>query len=242
MMNMTISDLMAYIAPLDPHFADSIQGASAAEIHTLATLVGRPLPPVYQEFLGAMGHGTGWIKIGYDTTTDISRVIEFYRDYVKPGKELLPDNCIAISVFGVDLNVCLDIRNAGEPPVVFTEANQIYKRYADSLGVLLLRLAFFHYMPHRRAATKSFWNPERAYALGRARDLASTLGFAPLPFSDSVAWCADRRGACIGIRQYEDDGIHVLIGADQESDVVKLGSEFAREIGVRLESRLPVGL
>jgi SMI1-KNR4 cell-wall len=233
--DMTINELMAYIAPLDPPFADSIQGASAAEVRTLATLVGRPLPHAYQEFLSAMGHGTGWIKIGYDTTTDISRVIEFYRDYVKVGKEMLPEDCIAISVFGVDLNVCLDIRSTGEPPVVFTEANQIYKRYADSLGMLLFRLAFFHYMPRRRTETRNFWNPERTYAFERACNLANKLGFRPLPFSDTVAWCGDRPDACIGIRQYEDDGIHVAIGADQESNVMKLGREFERELGVRLE-------
>jgi hypothetical protein len=232
---MTISDFLAYIAPLDPHFATSIQGASDAEIRTLVTLVGRPLPHAYQDFLSVMGHGTGWIKVWHETTPDISRVIEYYRDYLKPEKEFIPDGCIAICVFGVDMNVCLDIQTHGEPPVIFTEANQIYKRYADSLYGLLFRLAFYHYMPHRWAVVKKYWNPQRVNVLSRACDLASTLGFAPLWFSDSVAYCAERPGTAIGIRQYQDEGIGLVIAGDHESGIVGVGEQFAREFGVRPE-------
>lgn len=232
---MTVDDLVRDATSIDPGFAASLRGAREDEIRALETAVGLPLPASYRDFLRLMGHGTGWITIGYDTTTDVSRVTEFYRDYVRTGTEMVPDGCIAISVLGVDLNVCLDVRGEGEPSVVFSEANQIYRPYADSLPGLLFRLAFFHYMPVRHRAVQKYWKADRASALPKARDVAGALGFTPLWFSDDVAWCGERPGVSVGIRQLQDEGILVAVAADHEVDVVRTGEAFVREIGVRPE-------
>ncbi len=52
-------DLLALIQRLEPDLAVKFRGASKADMVSLATLLGRPLPAAYSDFVGCFGRGAG---------------------------------------------------------------------------------------------------------------------------------------------------------------------------------------
>jgi hypothetical protein len=222
-----------YISQFEPTFANSIKGANPSEITSLEDLVGRPLPSFYRSFLSRMGYEIGGITIGYDTTTNILEVISYYKNYIITGLEMLPPNCIVISVGGLDLNVCLQCSDNEEPRVVYSEGDEIYMLYAESLKKLLFRITFMKYEPKLFPYSTSYWNSNTKRMFESARRMALDLKFSQHWFSDDVAFCGMRDGGIISISQYEGHGTSIIVSAQSKAEVDRTGNFFMNQFGVK---------
>lgn len=227
-----------YISHLDPNFPNVIQGASSAEIQTLENLVknvvGRPLPPSYRSFLSRMGHDDGGLAIGCDGTTNIDEIINCYQNSIAKGNGKVPPNCILIAVGGLVVpEVCLEFVNDKEPRVVISEQDYILEFYAESLEKLLFQNTFILY-EHKRFPSSTLYGGANVKRLMKpAREIALSLDFKQLWFSDTITFCGERDDAVIDISQFERQGISLRIAAHHQAEVDAMGTLFINKLGVK---------
>ncbi|WP_257456511.1 SMI1/KNR4 family protein [Archangium lipolyticum] len=233
-----MDEFIARASQWDPGFPARIRGATAQEIQALARLTGLPLPGVYEAFLARMGHGDGDLDVGMDGTTDISAMIDYYRDSLSED-EGFPPHCIVIGTGSISSDICLEIVPTGEPRVVFTEGNKVYGLYAESLMGLLFRNAFLGFRLYTRPSYAFYASSYAALGLmnrvDEARRVILELGFEEEWFSDSICVCAERGDTAIGITQFEKQGMGVSIGSRDASELARIGEVLKKKLGLSLQ-------
>ncbi|MBI4858954.1 MAG: SMI1/KNR4 family protein [Candidatus Riflebacteria bacterium] len=225
-----VREFIEYVGSLRPAFMDSIQGATAEEVQLYEQLVGRQLPPTYREFLLAMGHENGGTELFVQSTTDVRQLIEVYRTEVQSGETVIPPRCVLMAIDELEEHeVFLEGPPDEEPRVVLGAGGRVTELYAESLGKLLFRYAFVRdgmaALPHHRYYSGG---SARDRVLPKVRDLATSLGFEPLWFSDSLAFCGQGEGASVYCDQMEGRGLAFKVTARKEAEAEKIGAEFAR--------------
>lgn len=235
------SDFLSYVSQGDPEFSGAIIGATPEEIDRLQFLIGRPLPESYRQFLSIMGKNPGWIDVGSDHntsgTTDIRVVRQWYSEYINKDLHHIPPNCIAISVSGPVFDVCLEeLGPLEEPRVVLSEGFTVYEEYAETLATLTFRIAFHRFQSIRWPYLVRLLSERREPLLDRAREWASSLGFAPLWFSDRCAYCSETQTISIYFRQYDHGHLFAQIGGMDQKEVANLVENLSHEVAVK---RLP---
>jgi tRNA threonylcarbamoyladenosine modification (KEOPS) complex Pcc1 subunit len=229
----SIKALIDYIARYDPGFPGRIRGAPESVIHTLEQIVGMPLPLLYREFLSYMGQDNGGLEIHSDATTNIDEVIDYYRD----RKELelgFPENCIVIAVRGTDVPD-LSLELSGALRVFLTSGTVIKGLVADSFENLLFQEAFIGFRMPALPRNGIYTNRTKSAQLAAARELALSMGFRPLWFSDSITFCGEAEQAAIYINQYEKRGLFVRLQAVSKEKVDQLALPFIRDFGVEFQ-------
>lgn len=91
-----MKELLKYISSFEPAFQATVQGATAQEIVRLESLIKRPLPSNYNDFLRCMGRSMGSLR-EEDTDFSIGRILKFYelskrrppRRYILIGVQLV---------------------------------------------------------------------------------------------------------------------------------------------------------
>jgi hypothetical protein len=232
------SDFLGYVSQQEPEFSSTIAGATPEEIDRLQFLVGRPLPESYRQFLSIMGKDPGWIDVGDDHntsgTTDIRVIQKWYSDYINKNIHHVPPNCIAISVSGPVFDVCLEeLDPLEEPRVVFSEGSAVYEEYADTLAGLMFRLAFLRFQSIRWPYLVRLLSerPERLF--DRASEWASSLGLAPLWFSDRCACCLEAHAISVFFRQYDEGHLFAQIGGMDQKEVTNLAEKLSQQLAVK---------
>jgi hypothetical protein len=237
-MNISMEEFIARASQWDPGFPARIRGATAREIQALARLTGIPLPGVYEAFLARMGHGDGNLDVGMDGTTDISAMIDYYRDSLSEGG-WFPPHCIAIGTGRIASDICLEIVPTGEPRVVFTEGNKVFGLYSESLMGLLFRNAFLGFRLYTRPSHAFYASSYAALGwmnrMDDARRVIRELGFDEEWFSDSICVCAERGDTAIGMTQFEKEGMGVSIGSQDASEIVRIGDVLKKQLGLSLQ-------
>ncbi|MBI4864763.1 MAG: SMI1/KNR4 family protein [Candidatus Riflebacteria bacterium] len=234
-----IQEFIEYVRAFSPTFVDSISGATEEEVQLYERLVGRPLPPVYREFLLAMGRDFGGLELFAMSTTDIRRLIQVYQTEVPSQETIIPPDCVlmALEEFN-EQEVLLQGPMGEEPRVVFSAGGYVVEQYAESLGKLLFRHAFVLFrqeaLPHRRSYAGG---RSDVRVLREACELALGLGFAPLWFSDSFVFCGETDRASIVCDQGERSSVWVKVTAQVEADADRIGAEFARRFGLNPQAR-----
>jgi len=232
-----MENFIQYVSQFEPDFASTIRGACEEEINTFEGLAGLKLPAFYRSFLSRMGHDIGSMEIAYGRTTNITDVIDFYRNLVLPGKEPLPPDCLIVGIGSPpDDDVALRVTSEADGPVFFASEGELFQLYGDSLERLLFRAAFAIYR------MKVF--PDEGVYLSRTaapqRELADAvaveIGFQRQWFSDSIEFCGERRGSAIIINQYQHNVMLIRIRAESKTEIESIGSVFAQRLGVVRQS------
>ncbi|EPX64760.1 hypothetical protein D187_000182 [Cystobacter fuscus DSM 2262] len=60
-----------------------------------------------------------------------------------------------------------------------------------------------------------------------------SLGFAALEFSDDVSFSGEKPGAAISISQYAKEGMSMVITANRQEEVDRIGAVFVQNFNVR---------
>jgi hypothetical protein len=217
-----IEDLIEYVSSYDSVFVSKIEGATQNELDEFRSLVGHPLPAFYETFLTRMGRNSDFLEIGYDGSSRIGDLIEYYKKFILTGLHPVVDNAIYISVFGQDFDVCLisDGRKDG-PSVFVVEGASIHNRYADSLEALLHRKVFFEREVGSSTSIQTLWNPNpaRARKLEDLAEVCAKAGMSTRWFSDRCAHCATTTRIRVGICQYASADIQILVGGESEEEM-----------------------
>ena len=225
------------VSRFDSEFPKAIQGASPGEIDELQKLAGQPLPESYTQFLSAMGKRSAWIDLGRDHrtagTSDIASVIEFYEECMKTGRDSAPPKCIAISVFGPDYDVCLDLGSPGEPRLVISEGGRIVMEYAETLKKLLFRMAFNHCELETRPHVARFRSPDAAGVMDRVTPWAASLRFSTRWFSDRNVLCGELGSILFAFRQYHGEPMIVSVGSTALDEISRLEPVLFTQFGLR---------
>src|SRR5262245_13634576 len=230
---------LAYVVQFDPDFPGRIRGATPQQLAELEQLSGIPLPRSYTAFLLKMGVDDGGVNLTVDGTTNIKEMIAYYRSELLTRERELPGQCILTGVGAVSVpDIGLDCRGPGDPPVMFTDGDEYAGLYAETLEKLLFNSAFSKYrlalFPWEAFYAASFASLGRRDVSGTARAVAAECGFEPAWFSDRVTWCGEKLDAAVCITQYEGQGIAIRVAAQDREEVVRVGSAFLRQLGVRL--------
>ncbi len=236
-----VDQFLSYVSRFDPTFLGRIRGAEPAQMAALGRLAGLPLPASYAHFLARMGRDNGGINPTVDGTTDVAELIAYYETEVRGGATAVPAGCVLIGVGAVSLpDVALDCNEEGEPPVVFTDGDEVAGRYADSLEKLLFQIAFGKYrlrtFPWRTFLANSFAGLGRKMVVEEAAALAQAAGFDSCPFSDATTFCGEKADAAVKMTQYEGQGIGISLAARGEHLVAALRADLMARFGVMAAS------
>ena len=232
----TMERLLAYATKFKRDFSARIRGASAEQIMELEGFTGR-LPAYYIKFLQKMGLDDGGLDLTFDGTTRITDIIDYYRSEVRTGERDLPANCILIGVGAVSIpDIGLIRVGDDEPPVVFTDGDEIAGLFSDSLEKLLFSSVFAKYRmalyPYEAFLSASSVQIGKQNASKTARALALKCGFMQTWFTDRVTFCADKNEAAICIMQFEGQGISIRISAGEKHLVASTVEEMRRELNL----------
>lgn len=143
-----MKELLEYINAFEPAFPKTVHGSTAEEIARLESLIKRPLPVNYKDFLGCMGRSMGSLR-EEDTDFSIGRILKFYElskrrppgRYIFIGVQLVDTygrfllDCEA----GTEQHACPVVQADPEEP--FENADHIVPLYG-SLKDMLFLLAF----------------------------------------------------------------------------------------------------
>ncbi|WP_043427678.1 SMI1/KNR4 family protein [Cystobacter fuscus] len=232
-----MQNYIEYASSFDPRITSRIRGVEPGRIAVFEKLVGRPLPASYRAFLEVMGADDGGLNITVDGTASIDDLIAYYREELKPGVWEPPPDTIIIGVGSISLpEIGLLCAANEEPRVVFVTNKQVLGPYAASLEKLLFRLVFGCYRMNQEPKafyTSSYESIGRKHVLAQARDLSVSLGFAALEFSDDVSFSGEKPGAAISISQYAKEGMSMVITANRQEEVDRIGAVFVQNFNVR---------
>jgi hypothetical protein len=238
--------LIAYAAQFEPDFPRRIRGSSRADIAALAGLVGQPLPPEYESFLGYLGESDGGLKLAFDGSTALPDIMDFYREYVQTGDVTLPPGCLAIGADGMTGEaICLQTSGlevsggalpppgtiAGKARVVFTGEGQVRGGYAASLEGLLYRTVYMKFRYPLMKHQKLFLGNLGGFAAAQAT--AQRLGFKPEPFSDSFVYCGERPGELLILIQYEGQPLTLHFACADAAAFDQVDSLVHQEFGLK---------
>lgn len=225
-----------YVKRFDNNFKTRIVGASFSEIAQLETLLGRPLPDYYKQFLLYMGHSDRELSLAYQGSTDIAEVIKYYEFLVKYGEEEEwppPADCILIGTGDVSVgDICLQMDQSEEPRVVFAMEGDMIGLYAETLEKLLFRNAFVKYRLRLLPKSGVYRSGPLERVFDPARSVAVKLNFVLQWFSDGAGICGERADAAILIEQYQETGIWICIAAQDKREVERIGNVFVNQLGV----------
>ncbi|RKH90596.1 SMI1/KNR4 family protein [Corallococcus sp. AB045] len=228
---------LEYVSSLDPQFTSRIRGARPEQIAAFEKLVGRSLPESYRSFLEMMGRDDGGLNITVDGTANISDLIDYYQEELKPGDWEPPPDTIIIGVGAISLpEIGLLCATGAEPRVIFATNKQALGAYATSLEKLLCRIAFDSYRMSKKPRafyTSSYESIGRKHVLTQARALMVSFGFVVLEFSDDFFLGGEMPGAAISVSQYEKQGMALSITATRQEEVDRIGAAFVQGLGVR---------
>ncbi len=218
--------LLQYILAFEPTFTSKIHGADRAEIEIVEQLIGHPLPTQYMSYLSYMGHSNGNLLPFQSQTTDITTIIDTYRDMVASGDWGIPRDCILIGgdIFPSQELALRDNQNP-EPSVWVIELEFYVYYYAASLEGLLWRNAFMKY-PLKSLPHYGYWIVRQKSLLETAKNLVTELGFQELWFSDKVVYCGERADALIAIEQFDGGGCHIYLSTELRSNFNNLGEKL----------------
>lgn len=164
--------LKATIETFDPDFLAGIRPASAPDILELATVLRRPLPDDYREFLEFMGNLDGGLFYSERISSEIEDVISYCEDLLEAAPQHRFDRCIPIAI-GVDFEgFGIELALESEPlRIVLLEEGQAGEPAFRSLPAMCFSHAFMYeqcatggwatiepdlYSPDRDALSRSF--------------------------------------------------------------------------------------
>lgn len=108
-----LREFFAFVTALgDPLVARDRRGADPADIDRLQQLAGRPLPPLYLEFLRELGERS-LVPIARDGHHDVRSLLDYYED---PTEEIQPDT-VVICTPAIEPPTLLVYRDDPDPAV-----------------------------------------------------------------------------------------------------------------------------
>ncbi|MEK8019760.1 MAG: SMI1/KNR4 family protein [Candidatus Parabeggiatoa sp.] len=196
-----VEQFIKYACEFVPDYRERIRGASLAEIETFEQLVGVPFPQIYKDYLLRLGYDNGGLEIVGDYS-DITVLIEYYEEFMLPYGEVSDDTI----VIGEDMIVgsfVLHCIPSKEPAVFNGEPNNLGSLYSESFEKLLFRSVFTVCQHRRFPYVVSLMNDDYRPLLKPLAEVVIILGYTPLWFSDSVAFCAEKPESTIYAIQAE---------------------------------------
>lgn len=235
-----MKELIEYIQLYEPQFAKTIRGATGEEVTRFESLVGRPLPSNYKDFLLCMGRSMGNLRED-DTDFSIGRLLKFY----ELSKRRPPRRYILIGVQLVDtyarfLLDCEPNTEQDDCPVVqadpeesFESTDSIFPLYG-SLKDMLFALAFSKKRMTLLAHRRRFLPSRVSSGMGRLREVdprlmsaadetLRRLGFQKLPYTSSRVSLYERGDAAFSLdRSSEGGGLTAELAAQDEREFKRL--------------------
>jgi len=183
-----VDDLVEYTSRYYSAFRSRIEGASAEEIDRLERAAGVPLPPDYRRYLELMGRNDDEMIGGYEIEHSAATMIEFYEHDRDAEKYIVPEDCMAIAVGTVSLElVCIEL---APPHRVFETWGGVKgDLWAEWLRALLYKAAFFRRARMQRKHTLVYAGDASNERLPRTERFLEDLGFRRLWFSDEIEAC-----------------------------------------------------
>lgn len=236
-MNPSIEQFIEHATRYCPDFPSRIKGATQQERQELEQLIGRPLVKIHADFLARMGHDDGGLAIAMDGTSDISKVVKYYRAALAEEPNPFPPDCCVLGAWRLSGAICLQSQPEGEPRVVFTEDLDVLGLYAKSLQGLLFRNAFLGFrmggMSVKSDYRASLDELGGSHVVGEIRRRALALGFQEEWFSDEVVFCAERKDELLGFTQYEGEGGLLYLATHDRRMSEALGNALGRDLGLQ---------
>lgn len=226
-----------YIREFDPKFTPI--GANRQQIETLEALAGRPLPPVYADFLAVMGVSMDWLVIdAFDL--HIRTVAEYYREnkwlsstqYFRIGSataQPLLHPHLEDGVHG-ELPEVISIPDYG--PNSFDLAVRRRTPYAGSLDEMICMPVFeqFELRANDRKPIKVEARKRQEGALDRAQAALESYGFTTLWFSSPTGRAFRRDDAAIKAVQNYVHPLVIDIGADSQLMAESLALQVRKDL------------
>lgn len=182
-----IAEFFAFVTALgDPLVAQDRRGADPADIDRLQQLAGRPLPPLYLEFLRELGERS-LVRIGRDGRQGVRDLLDYYEDPM----EAIPGDAVVICTPAIEPPTLLVDRDGAEPAVFAGDA--------------LIAPSFAHQL-WRCGWLVALWpnNTQLTIAGGDAGTVARSAeraGFEPLWFGGAGHFCLDDGAAQLYLEQ-----------------------------------------
>ncbi|HEY8506021.1 MAG TPA: SMI1/KNR4 family protein [Gemmataceae bacterium] len=240
-----MKELVRYIARFDPEYPRTVRGASPEEIGYLSTLVGRPLPEDYQDFLATMGHDMGNFH-PFNGEKDFS--VETITAYYENEERLHPPSFILIAMDDgpEGLDVFLEILPPPAKPRVVqfavyhpfdpAQVRVKFENLADMLFTLAFTTVRFGMFPHRTslvAPHPSDWESRSPVPrLEAFKALAERLGFERVPYTGNWSPGYDRGDAVAHCYQPPPFAPYFSLAAEKERELFRLAEVMMDTLGL----------
>ncbi|AEI64597.1 SMI1/KNR4 family protein [Corallococcus macrosporus] len=235
-----MKELLEYINGFEPAFSRQVQGATATEVSRLESLVKRPLPTHYKDFLLGMGRGMGSLR-EEDTDFGIGRVLKFYETSKRrPPPRFIFIGAQLVDTYGRFLLDCGQAAEQADCPVVqadpeepFENEDHIVPLYG-SLKDMLFLLAFSRkrmaLLEHRRRFLPSLVGSGTGNVrivdpalVGAIDKTLLQLGFQKLPHTSPLTPLYERGDAAFYVdRSSQGGGISAELAARDEREFGRL--------------------
>jgi hypothetical protein len=196
-----VEQFIKYACEFVPDYRKMIRGASLAEIETFEQLVGVPFPQIYKDYLLCLGYDDGGLEIVGDSS-DITALIEYYEEFMLPYGEV-SDDTILIGEDTISGSVVLHCMPSKELAVFSGEPNELGLLHSESFEKLLFRSVFAVCQHRRFPYVVTLMNDDCRPLLKPLAEVVILLGYTPLWFSDSVAFCGEKSDSTIYAIQVE---------------------------------------
>jgi hypothetical protein len=229
-----MEQFVEFASQLIPNYKQLIRGASSEEIMHFEQLVGFPLPQTYKEYLFQMGHNNGGVELICDGTTDLTDLIEFYEQEIVPGYDEAPPDCIIIGIGGTIVEeISLQFAPFLEPRMVFSGGGIVNSLCAESFDKFIFRSVFIQEQHRTFSHFRPLISTNNKLLIKQSHDIAVSLGFQPLWFSDSIAFCGKKDHATISMIQGEHShALTIKIATQQESEMNRIMAVLTDKLGV----------
>ncbi|QDF00838.1 hypothetical protein BHS05_36200 [Myxococcus xanthus] len=240
MMPYAMKELLNYINGFEPAFSSQAQGASAVEVSRLESLLKRPLPSHYKDFLLSMGRSMGSLR-EEDTDFAIGRILKFYETSKRrPPRRYIFIGAQLVDTYGRFLLDCGEATEQADCPVVQADPEEPFKNedhivpLYGSLKDMLFLLAFSRkrmaLLEHRRrflpSLVSSGTGNVRIVApslVGAIDETLLQLGFQKLPHTSPLTPLYERGDAAFYVdRSSLGGGLSAELAARDEREFGRL--------------------
>ena len=229
-----MEEFLAYVASVSPDLASRMSGAPPQLIDEYEQMLGVALPRVYRDFLLTMGADAGGFPLFEDAHTSLSQLSDFHRSSVATGECRFPPGCIPVAVRGWTLEeACMEVANPTDGRVFVNADANVRFLYADTFRQLLFKTAFMALSMNRFPISGMYLGEYGADQAGLLRETATSLGYSPLWFSDSVSYCAETASEAVVIRQHTGCRCWLRVAAENKKAAQKVGKALTRNTGVK---------
>ena len=188
-----IQDFLAFFRQMvGVEAASEREGAPARDIERFAQLARRPLPPLYLGYLAEFGRRDRVLRLADDGDARVASLLRFYDEQDGAEESEIPPNGVVIAAQGLSGGRALIFPAAdAAPSVVENWWGEAGLTLAASFENFLFSRAFLRGR-FPRGTHGTILERADEQDLGPARELATSLGFAPYWFGDEWQLCRER--------------------------------------------------